>query len=63
MCYDELIAKMQKHGENCILLEDFDGHVGSSIDGYEGVQGDFGREKGTEKDRVYRSLRTVVAWL
>ena len=37
--YDDLSAKMQSKGGNCILMGDFNGHVESSIDGYEGVHG------------------------
>ena len=40
--YDELIAEDQKHGKNYIVMGEFNGHVGSFIDGYEGVFGCFG---------------------
>ena len=37
--YDDLSAEIQSKDEYCILLGNFNGHVGSSIDGYGGVHG------------------------
>ena len=37
--YDYLSAEMQSKDENCILLENFSGHIGSSIEGVHGRQG------------------------
>ena len=50
MYYDELIAELQKHGENCIVTGDFNGNVGSCIDEYEGYMVALDGEKGTEEN-------------
>lgn len=40
--YDNLNAEVMGKNGNCIVLGDFNGHVGSSQDGYEGVHGGYG---------------------
>ena len=48
-----MAAELQKHGENFIVMEDFNGHVGSSINGYEGVHAGFGwGERNKEVENV-----------
>ena len=37
--YDDLSAEVQSKNGNCIVLGDFNGHVGNSRDGYKGVHG------------------------
>ena len=39
---DNLSAEMQSKDGNCILLGNFNGHLGSSIDEYEGIHGRHG---------------------
>ena len=51
--YDELSGEVQARGGKCILLGDFNGHVGSSADGYEGVHGGHGLgERNREGERI-----------
>ena len=52
MFYDELIAELQKHVENCIVMGDFNRHVGSSIDEYESYMVGLDGDKVTEKESV-----------
>jgi len=40
--YDELSAEVQARGRKCIVLGDFNGHVGDLAEGYEGVHGGHG---------------------
>ena len=40
--YDELSAELQSKNKNCIVLEDFNGHVGNSINEYKGVHKGYG---------------------
>ena len=47
--YDELNAVISVNNGKCIIVEGFNGHVGSSADGYVGVHGDKGRGKGKGK--------------
>jgi len=37
--YDDLSAEMQNKTSNFIAMGDFNGHAGSSVNGYEGVHG------------------------
>ena len=43
--YDDLSAEVQSRMGNCIILGDFNGHVGTSVDGYDGIHGGTGMGK------------------
>ena len=42
--YNDLSAEMRSKDGNCIVLADFNGRVGSSINGYGGFHGEHGLE-------------------
>ena len=45
--YDNLTAEVQSRKGKCFVLGDFNGHVGSTTYGHDGVYGGFGRENAT----------------
>ena len=66
--YDDLSMEMLKIQGHCVLLGDFNGHVGKDCDGYEGVHGGFGYGiRNVEGERVLEfadsfSLKIVNTW-
>ena len=51
--YDELSAEVQMRNGECLVLGDFNGHVGSQADGFNGVHGGYGwGSRNREGERV-----------
>ena len=55
--YDDLTAEVWSRKGICVVLGDFNGHVGRSVQGYAGVHGGFGwGERNRDGERILRLL-------